>query len=148
MNPAAQQKYEVFIRTTPEQVWKALTDGQLTAQYFFGTVVKTTLAPGSAIRYDLPDGTPMVDGVIQESSAPGKLVHTWTARYDPSLAGEVSTVTWLIEKRGDSAKLTAIHELEKAPHTAANVANEGWSMVLSGLKTLLETGKPLVVGQA
>ncbi len=142
------QTYEVFIRSTPEQVWNALTDGQLTAQYFFGTVVKSALTPGSEIHYALPDGTPMIDGVVKEAVAPVKLIHTWKVRYDPSLAQEESVVTWLIEKRGESAKLTAIHDLQRAPNTAAQVGKESWSLVLSGLKTLLETGRPLVVGEA
>ena len=85
-----------------------------------------------------------VDGEVLEADRPRKLVTTWRAMYDPETAAEPhSRVTWEIEPAGDHVtKLTVIHdELEAAPKTAANVAG-GWSFVLSGLKTLLETGEP------
>ena len=76
--------------------------------------------------------------------APRRLVQTWRFLYDPELAAEGFTrVTWEIEEgEGHVSKLTATHELDGAPKTAEHVAG-GWSFVLSGLKTLLETGKPL-----
>ena len=86
-----------------------------------------------------------VDGEVIEADPPRKLVTTWRAVYDPETAAEPhSRVTWEIEPAGEHVtKLTVIHdELEAAPKTAANVAG-GWSYILSGLKTLLETGSPL-----
>jgi uncharacterized protein YndB with AHSA1/START domain len=139
------QVYEVFIRTTPEKLWKALTEAEYTRQYFFGTNVATTARAGQPINYTFPDGSPCVDGTILEVEAPKRLVHTWKIRYDPEAAREQSKVTWLLEPRGEAVKLTATHELQGAPLTARNVGTNGWSLVLSGLKTLLETGKPLVV---
>lgn len=144
---ATTQTYETFLRATPEQVWDAITKPEHTEHYFFGTRVSLDPKPGGMIAYRMPDGSPVVDGEVK-SITPGKeLVHTWRAHYDPTAKGEVSTVTWRIEPLGEATKLTAIHELAEAPHTAANVGSGGWSLVLSSMKTLLETGRPLAVGR-
>jgi uncharacterized protein YndB with AHSA1/START domain len=86
-----------------------------------------------------------VVGQVLEHDPPRKLVHSWRAVYDPASATEPeSRVTWEIEPHGDGvSKLTVVHDrLEASPVTATSVAG-GWSLVLSGLKTLLETGEPL-----
>lgn len=145
MSESTTQIYETFIRTTPEKLWRALIDPEFTKQYFFGTLVATSGKPGEAIVYRFPDGSPCVDGEILAAEPPYKLVHTWIVRYDAELAKERSTITWLIEPRGTVCKLTAVHEMRDAPKTAKHVASEGWSVVLSGLKTLLETGEALVI---
>lgn len=148
LDPKATQIYEVFIRTTPERLWQALTDPGFTARYFFGTAVRSTFKPGDPIDYTFPDGSPAIAGEILEADPPRRLVQTWIVRYNPALAHERSIVTWRIEARGDACKLTAVHDLTGAPGTAANVGNDGWTVVLSGLKTLLETGEPLAVAPA
>ncbi len=84
----------------------------------------------------------MVDGDILECDPPHKLVHTWRVHWDPNLSKELSRVSYLIEQKGENCKLTVIHELESAPLTAAQVKG-GWPTIISSLKTLLETGKPL-----
>jgi uncharacterized protein YndB with AHSA1/START domain len=86
-----------------------------------------------------------VEGEVLEADPPRRLVTTWRALYDPETAAEPSSrVSWEIEPAGEAVtKLTVVHDrLEAAPKTAANVAG-GWSFVLSGLKTLLETGESL-----
>jgi uncharacterized protein YndB with AHSA1/START domain len=103
------------------------------------------LKSGAPYVYRGPAGNPMVEGTILESDPPKRLVMTWKFLYDPELAREDSKVTWLIEQRGDACKLTAVHELSSAPKTAKHVSEDGWTTVLSGLKTLLETGEPLVM---
>lgn len=140
------QIYVVFIRTTPEQLWRAITDPAFTRKYFHGTDVALDARKGGRITYAMPDGSTAVEGEVLEIDPPRKLVHTWLIRYDAALAKESSKVTWLIEKRGAACKLTAIHELERAPLTAKHVSGDGWGTVLSGLKTLLETGEPLQIG--
>lgn len=142
------QIYEVFIRTTPERLWQAITDPAFTTRYFFGTAVRSSFTPGAPISYHAPDGAPIVEGEILEADPPHRLVQTWIIRYNPALAHERSIVTWRIEQRGEACKLTATHDLAGAPGTAANVGKDGWTVVLSGLKTLLETGASLVIAPA
>jgi uncharacterized protein YndB with AHSA1/START domain len=146
MAPVPKQVYQIFIRATPEQVWDAITKPEFTAQYFYGSRVETTGKSGTPIRHYSSDGASLWgDDIIIESDPPRRLVHTWRALYDPELAAEPpSRVTWEIEPQPDGVtKLTVIHdELEQAPKTAAHVAG-GWMFILSGLKTVLETGSSL-----
>jgi uncharacterized protein YndB with AHSA1/START domain len=142
---ASRQVHELFIQTTASKLWETLTSSELTPHYFFGTAVKSSFEPGAPIRYDLPDGTLAVDGVVLACEPQKNLVHTWRIHYDPALAEETSTVEWHIEQRGKVCRVVATHELVDAPRTAAHLGagQDGWSVVLSGLKTYLETGKPL-----
>jgi uncharacterized protein YndB with AHSA1/START domain/DNA-binding transcriptional ArsR family regulator len=143
---APKQVYQIYIRATPEQIWDAITKPEFTAQYFHGSRVETSGTVGTPIRHRAPDGIYLwSDDVILESDPPRRLVQTWRALYDPELAAEPpSRVTWEIEPQpGGMTKLTVVHdELEHAPKTAAHVSG-GWMFILSGLKTLLETGRPL-----
>ncbi len=143
-----EQVYEIFIRTTPETLWRALIEAKFTEKYFFGTSVKTTAKKGDPISYTMEDGRLAVDGVVLEAVPPKRLVQTWVGHYDKKLEKETSIVRWEIEKRDDVCKLTVTHDLTDAPVLAGHVGMEGWSVVLSGLKTLLETGEPLVIKMA
>ena len=146
MTEQTTQVYSVFIRATPEQVWDAITKPEFTTKYFYGSIIDSTYEPGTPyLGWSADRSQQFVDGEVLEATAPTKLVTTWRALYDPETAAEpYSRVTWEIETAGDGvAKLTVVHDnLEAAPKTAANVAG-GWSFILSGLKTLLETGEPL-----
>ncbi|HZR96572.1 MAG TPA: SRPBCC family protein [Gaiellaceae bacterium] len=146
MTEQTTQVYSVFIRATPEQVWEGITKPEFTQRYFYGSVFDTTWEPGSALAGWAADRSQQfVDGEILEVEPPHKLVTTWRALYDPETAAEPpSRVTWEIEQAGEQVtKLTVVHDrLEAAPKTAESVSG-GWSYVLSGLKTLLETGEPL-----
>jgi uncharacterized protein YndB with AHSA1/START domain/DNA-binding transcriptional ArsR family regulator len=146
MATPAKQVYQVFIRATPEQVWDAITKPEFTAQYFYGSRVETTGKAGSAFRHFAPDDTTLwADDSIEESDPPRRLVHTFRLLYNPELAAEPrSRVTWEIEARPDGVtKLTVVHdELDDSPNTAESVAG-GWMFILSGLKTVLETGGPM-----
>lgn len=135
----------MFIRTSADRLWQSLTDGELTPSYFFGTVVQSTFKKGAPIHYVMPDGTPTVDGEVLECEPKKRLVHTWKIRYDEALSHETSTVEWRIEERGHACRVVAIHDFKGAPKTSAHLGagNDGWSVVLSSLKTFLETGKPL-----
>jgi uncharacterized protein YndB with AHSA1/START domain len=140
------QVYSVFIRATPEQVWEGITSPEFTQRYFYGSVIESSYEPGAGYLGWSGDRTQLyVDGEVLEADPPRRLVTTWRAMYDPETAAEPhSRVSWQIEPAGEHVtKLTVVHDrLEEAPKTAANVAG-GWSYVLSGLKTLLETGEPL-----
>ena len=135
------QVYQVFILATPEQIWDAITKPEFTERYFHG------------VRIELRDGRRFStlgdqewDEEILESDPPRRLVHRWISGYAPELAAEdPSRVTWEIDPQENGATLlTVIHDqLEGAPKTAEGVSGTGWMFVLSNLKTLLETGKPL-----
>jgi len=146
MTEQATQVYAVFIRATPEQVWDAITKPEFTTKYFHGTRIESTFEPGAPYLSIAGDGDQrLIEGEVLESDPPRVLKTTWRALFDPELAEEThSRVTWEIEpQEGGVTKLTVTHDqLEAAPKTAVSVAG-GWSYVLSGLKTLLETGKPL-----
>jgi uncharacterized protein YndB with AHSA1/START domain len=137
------QIYQVFIKAAPERIWEALTTPGYTVRYFHGARIEVT-----ADRYlsHGPDGAVWGDGAVLEFDPPRRLVHEWRSMYDPEMAGEqTSRVTWEIEPHEDGyCKLTTTHDkLEGAPKTAVSVSGPGWMFVLSGLKTLLETGAPL-----
>jgi uncharacterized protein YndB with AHSA1/START domain len=139
------QVYQVFIRATPEQIWDAITKPEFTEKYFHGTRADFDLRPGGHYRSLMGDSEEvMVDGEVLESDPPRKLVHTWRSHWADLAAEDPSRLTWEIEpQEGGTALLTVVHDqLEGAPKTAAGVAG-GWMRVLSGLKTLLETGEPL-----
>jgi len=134
------QVYSVFIRATPDQIWDAITKAEFTQQYFFGARIEVR----DGRRFSAI-GDAEWDEEVFEADPPRRLVHGWTAGYDPELAAEAeSRVTWEIEPQdGGITRLTVVHDqLEGAPKTAESVAG-GWMYVLSGLKTLVETGKPL-----
>jgi uncharacterized protein YndB with AHSA1/START domain len=143
MTATATQVYNVFIKATPDRIWEAITTPDFTERYFYGARIENT--NGRRIARG-PNGEVWGDEAILESEPPRRLVHEWRSRYDPELAAEdPSRVTWEIEaQEGGYSLLTVTHDrLEGAPKTAASVAGPGWMMVLSGLKTLLETGEPL-----
>lgn len=144
-NTSHRQVHELFMRTSPEQLWAALTHGELTPHYFFGTVVQSTFERGAPIRFDLPDGSPAVEGVVLECERGRLLVHTWKILYDASLQDETSTVKWQVEPHGTACRVVVIHDFTRAPKTAAHLGEGqcGWSVVMSALKTFLETGEPL-----
>jgi len=142
MTAQTTQVYQVFIRATPEQIWEAMTTPEFTEQYFHG--VRLELRDGR--RYSTTRNGVSWDEAIVEEDPPRRLVHEWVSYYDPEMAAEEpSRVTWEIEPQDNgTCLLTLVHDrLEGAPKTAAGVSGTGWMHVLSGLKTLLETGEPL-----
>ena len=139
------QVYSVFIRATPEQVWDAITKPEFTLKYFYGTTFESDYAPGCPYRGFAADGSEQIEGVVIEADPPRLLRTTWRALWADELRAEPpSRVTWELEPAGEGVtKLTVVHdELEEAPKTAASVAG-GWSLVVSGLKSVVETGEGL-----
>lgn len=138
MTAQATQVYRVFIKATPEAIWDAITKPEFTERYFYGVRIENT--PERRITGEWGEMP------TYEFDPPRKLVHGWRSDYDPELAAEdESRVTWEIEPQdGGFSLLTVTHDrLENSPKTAESVSGTGWMMVLSGLKTLLETGEPL-----
>ena len=136
--------YEFYIRTTPEALWHAITDGETRARFNFGNTVSSDWLPGS--RYELTNPrAPMVlgDGVNLEVDPPRRLVQSAQMYFTPEVAAEGTTrLTWEIEPVGDDAcRLMLTHgELRE---DADPMLYGGWPMILSGLKTWLETGQEL-----
>jgi uncharacterized protein YndB with AHSA1/START domain len=138
------QVYQLFIRATPQAIWEAITRPEFTTKYFHGARIEVT--PDWRRMYSPDGGDDWGDGAVLEYDPPRRLVHDWRSRWNAELAAEEpSRVTWEIEPQENGlALLTVTHDrLEGAPKTAESVAGAGWMMVLSGLKTLLETGEPL-----
>ena len=150
MTQTTVQVYNVFIKATPEQIWDAITKPEFTSKYFYGSLVDSTLEPGSPYIGWSPDREQKwTDGEVLESKPPHKLSYTWRSLWDEEQAAEeASRVTWEIEPGdGGVTKLTVVHDqLDGSPKTAESVAG-GWMYILSGLKTLLETGEPLTQQQ-
>ena len=137
------QVYQVFIKASAEEICDAITKPEFTQQYFYGA--RISVVP-DRYRSLGPDGAVWGESGVEEFDPPRRLVHGWRSMYDPELAAEEeSRVTWEIEPQDKGVcLLTVVHDrLEAAPKTAASVSGRGWTMVLSGLKILLETGEPL-----
>jgi uncharacterized protein YndB with AHSA1/START domain len=137
--------FESYIRTTPEELWRALTDGSVTPQYYYGIPVESTWEVGAPYRYATPAGN-LVEGEVLAVEARSHLAMTFRAAFQPGMAAmPPSRVNWAIVPLGETCKLTLTHSgLDSAsPFTPAILG--GWAVILSGLKTLLETGTPLVI---
>jgi uncharacterized protein YndB with AHSA1/START domain/DNA-binding transcriptional ArsR family regulator len=130
--------FATYIRTTPAKLWDALINPEMTRQYYYQSRVITDLKVGGKFAYEGPDGEMNLDGEILEIVPEQKLVTTFKAPWAPE--GEPTRVMFEIEPVGDACKLTMTHfDYEKSK---AGV-EMGWPMIVAGLKTLLETGKPL-----
>jgi uncharacterized protein YndB with AHSA1/START domain len=135
--------FEVFIKTTPERLWEAITDTDLRARYSFGVRTESEYSQGSSYKSSVPGVIDIAEGENVEVDPPRRLVQTFTALWSDEVKGEgESRVTWEIEPVGDdSCRLSVTHELPKKG--ANGELYGGWPMILSGLKTLLETGEDL-----
>lgn len=143
----APQIYRLFIRATPQALWEAITRPEFTRRYFYGSAVETDSRVDGAFDYRSPDGTELwSQGTVLEWDPPRRLVHTWRSLYDFEARTEpASRVTWQIEERDGVCLLTVTHDrLENSPATARGVDGEGWTLVLCGLKSVLETGEGLL----
>jgi uncharacterized protein YndB with AHSA1/START domain/DNA-binding transcriptional ArsR family regulator len=139
-----QHVFEVYIRATPEEVWRAITDPAMTERYYHGTAVESTWQPGAAINY-FSDGESALRGEVVESDPPRRLVHSFEF---PGNNDPTSRVTWEITPMGDSCLVRLTHDgFASETETYRSVAS-GWPFILSGMKTLLETGEELRVGRA
>lgn len=127
-----------YIATKPEQLWTALTDPELTAEYWGHRNVSGWTNGDTREHRRLGDGTPDLVGTILEIDPPRRLSHSWAPAADPARR---SRVTFDLEPVGDVVRLTVTHE--DLPPEQVDGTNEGWAKVLSSLKSLLETGRPL-----
>jgi uncharacterized protein YndB with AHSA1/START domain len=135
--------FEIYIRTSPERLWEAITDPEIRAKYNFGAGVKSDWTPGSRLEMASPDGQFVLgEGEVLEADPPRRLVHTMTALWGEEVKAEgTSRVTWDIEPVADSCRLTVTHD--QLREGANDQLYGGWPMIISGLKTWLETGELL-----
>ncbi len=135
--------FEIYIKTTPERLWEAITDPELRAKYSFGVGVASDWSPGSSYEAaHAQAGIAISEGENLEVDPPRRLVQSFTALWSDDVKSEgTSRVTWEIAPVGDSCQLTVTHD--QLPEGANSELYGGWPMILSGLKTLLETGEEL-----
>jgi uncharacterized protein YndB with AHSA1/START domain/DNA-binding transcriptional ArsR family regulator len=137
--------YEVYIRTTPERLWQAITQPEYTRQYFFSGVLASTWEPGTPCQMSLPNGTTAFEGTVLEVDPPRRLAYSFHAMTNEDNRREQpSRVSWEIQPMGRMCKLTLVHD-GFAPGERATYrwVRQGWPFILSNLKSLLETGEPL-----
>jgi uncharacterized protein YndB with AHSA1/START domain len=136
--------FEIYIKTTPERLWEAITNPELRQKYNFGVGVESDWTPGSSYESVHPagEGLKIAQGENLEVDPPRRLVQSFTALWSDDVKSEgASKVTWEIEQVEDSCRLTVIHSDLREGANAELYG--GWPMILSGLKTLLETGELL-----
>ena len=139
----------VFIKAPPERVWRAITDGDDTIRYYYGTRVVSDWAVGAPIRYDYPDGSVAADGEVLALGAGRTVTMSFHPHWSPEIEAEGPVrMTWSVEATGDGgSRLTVTSTLVPGSRTDADF-RDGVAYIVSGLKTVLETGRPLVAGAA
>jgi uncharacterized protein YndB with AHSA1/START domain len=137
--------YATYIRITPEKLWRALTTPEIIKKYRFGMSVESEWKVGSTWRM-YADGSLMDSGEILESVPPKRLVMSWLNEWKPEFKAEGnSCCVYEIEPTGESVKLTLTHSIERPDSMFIGAVAEGWPMVISNLKSLLETGDVALV---
>ncbi|MBI3834956.1 MAG: SRPBCC family protein [Planctomycetes bacterium] len=137
--------YVTYIRTTPQKLWNALIDPTFTRQYWCGTHQESEWKSGAEWKIMIPDGRVADSGKVLEIEPERRLVLSWRNEKKPDLRAEgYSRATFELEQQGDSVKLTVIHEMDKAGSKFIDAVSNGWPLILSSLKSLLETGESLV----
>ncbi len=134
--------FEIYIKTTPERLWEAITSEQMRARYSFGAGTVSDWTAGSEYKASVPGVIEVASGENLEVDPPRRLVQSFNALWSEDVQEEgTSRVTWEIEPVGTSCRLRVTHDQLDAE--ANNELFGGWPMILSGLKTLLETGEDL-----
>jgi uncharacterized protein YndB with AHSA1/START domain len=134
--------FEIYVKTTPERLWEAITSEEMRARYSFGVGTVSDWAPGSEYKASVPGVIDIASGENIEVDPPRRLVQSFTALWSEDVKKEgASRVTWEIEPVGTSCRLRVTHD--QLGEDANNELYGGWPMILSGLKTLLETGEDL-----
>jgi uncharacterized protein YndB with AHSA1/START domain len=142
--------YTIYIASTPEKVWQALTSAEFSRQYFSGFAIEADLRVGGAFVARAPDGSVHIGGEVIECDPPKKLTVTWNVNW-PALVEKLgpTLVTYEIEPAGDAVRLTLIQSHDRAiDDDILSGGRQGWPAILSSLKSLLETGNALAIKMA
>ena len=136
---------QIFIRATAADVWRAITESEFTLQYYYGSTVESAWTSGATFRYAI-DGTDAILGTILEADPPRRLVQTFDARWDDDVAPDAPTrLTWEIEEVAPGvSKVTTIHDAFPSRTATFEQVAGGMPFILSGMKSVLETGAPLM----
>ena len=133
--------YVTYIRTTPKELWNALTDIEFMKQYWFGMHCESRWTPGASWKLVSGDGQIFDAGEIVEAQPPRRLVIRWQHQNKPELKAEGSSLcTMELEASGTAVKLTITHSAEREGSKLVEAVSGGWPKILSNLKSLLETG--------
>ncbi len=134
--------YVTYIRTTPEKLWEALTTAEFTRKYWFGTWQDCNWTVGASWKLTFPDGRVADIGEVLEIDPPKRLVLKWRHQLNPELHAETdSRATFELEPADELVKLTVLHEIDQTDSKFIGAVSGGWPMILSSLKSLLETGQ-------
>jgi uncharacterized protein YndB with AHSA1/START domain len=137
--------YVTYIRTTPEQLWSALTGAEFMKQYWFGVHGESQWTAGSSWNLVSGNGQIMDAGEIVEAEPPRRLVIRWQNQFKPELKAEgESLCTMELEPSGPAVKLSITHTIEREPSKFIEAVSGGWPKVISNLKSLLETGSAVL----
>ena len=137
--------YVIYIRTTAEKLWDGLTQPEFTRQYWCETWQDTTWQPGASWKLMIPDGRVGDAGKILEYDPPKRLRVTWQNQFIPEMKAEgFTTCTYELEPAGTAVKLTLTHEIDIPNSKTIAGVSSGWPHLLASLKSLLETGEPLI----
>jgi uncharacterized protein YndB with AHSA1/START domain len=140
--------YVTYIETTPEKLWQALTDGDFTERYWFGVRLRSDWKAGSSFEMVRTDGTVSDAGKVVECDPPRRLAYTFVNLSDEYKGELPALATFVIEPLGKLVKLTLTHEGFAEDSKFFLGISKGWPAILSGLKSILETGKPLEIPYA
>jgi uncharacterized protein YndB with AHSA1/START domain len=132
--------YVTYIRTTPEKLWSALTDGEFMKQYWFGCHGESQWTPGSSWKLVSSEGQILDAGEIVEADPPRRLVIRWQNQKPELKAEGESLCTMELEPAGTAVRLSITHTIERDPSKLIGAVSGGWPKVLSNLKSILETG--------
>ncbi len=133
--------YVTYIRTTPDELWTALTSPEFTKKYWFGFHQESDWKAGSSWKLVRPDGRAADAGEIVEIDPPRRLVLKWRNEFRPEMQAEgFSRCVVEIEPAGDAAKLTITHTIDRDESKFIEAVSGGWPRILSNLKSLIETG--------
>lgn len=137
--------YVTYIRTTPDRLWSALTDAEFMTQYWFGMHCESQWTPGSAWKLVSPAGQILDAGEIIEADPPRRLVIRWQHQNKAELKAEGDSLcTMELEPNGPAVKLSITHAIERDASKLITAVSGGWPKVLSNLKSLVETGSPVL----